>query len=194
MAKQERFEQPTREAGDFLVEDVKEFAAFEWILRWLSDGAMQLANWNVSPAGPGGDAAGDAIQPTGDIPGADGSGFSSENEEDGLEGVLGEVLVAQLAPAHAQDHRTVAPDEQFEGVLISVGNESPQQLRIGVRHVAGDALSGAQEPLQNAAKSWIHGKTLLGPVKSHTHTVSPMDEVIQTFQRLPAVYSLAGSR
>ena len=60
------------------------------------------------------------------------AGLAGEDEEDGLEGVLGLVLVAERGAADAPDHRPVALDQQGEGRLA----------RAVVRRVANRSRSG----------------------------------------------------
>ena len=60
----------------------------------------------------------------------DGRHRPRQDEEGGLEGVLGVLLVPQHPPAHAADHRAVAVDEQFEGRLVAPGGEALQQGRV----------------------------------------------------------------
>ena len=65
---------------------------------------------------------------------ADGEGLAGEDEEDGLEGVLGVVPVAQELSADAQDHRPVARHERGEGGIpgrIAAGGEPLQELAVG---------------------------------------------------------------
>ncbi len=60
----------------------------------------------------------DAVEPVAQEVGiADGSRPPRQHEEDGLEGVLGMLVVAQELPADAQHHRTVASHECGEGGL-----------------------------------------------------------------------------
>ena len=68
-----------------------------------------------------------AVEPVADQgPGPDGGGLGSQDEEGGLESVLGVVVVAQHAPAHAQHHGTVAPDQGFKGGLLAADEETFQ--------------------------------------------------------------------
>jgi hypothetical protein len=54
--------------------------------------------------------------------------LAGQNEERGLEGILGIVRVVQHAPADAEDHRTVGPHDSLERGLISMRHEPLQQL------------------------------------------------------------------
>ncbi len=65
---------------------------------------------------------------------ADRAGLARQDEEDGLEGVLGVVSVAQELPANAQHHRAMAGYERGEGGLadgIAAGDESIEELAVG---------------------------------------------------------------
>jgi hypothetical protein len=71
------------------------------------------------------------------------SRLAEENQECGLEGILGVRRVPQDTLAYAKNHRSVAADEQLEGRLVAVCDESFQQLGIPdpgtfvpARHVA----------------------------------------------------------
>ena len=64
---------------------------------------------------------------------ADRAGPPRQDQERGLEGVLGGVPVAQDLPADAQHHRPVAADQGRErdlGQLVAMGVESRQQLTV----------------------------------------------------------------
>ena len=70
-------------------------------------------------------------------PAADGAvdpdrgGLAPQQEEGGLEGVVGVVGVVEHASADAQDHRPVPADQGLEGQLVAVGDVSFQEPRIG---------------------------------------------------------------
>src|SRR5262249_14365570 len=72
---------------------------------------------------------------------ADRGGPSSEDEKGGLEGVLRVGLVVQYAAADRQHHRAMTLEQLREGILIAVGDESPQQGNILLRR----ALPGRDE-------------------------------------------------
>ena len=63
--------------------------------------------------------------------GPDGRRLADEDEEGGLEGVLGVMGVAQDATADAQHHRPMPAHECLERILILPANESFQQLAVG---------------------------------------------------------------
>ena len=68
--------------------------------------------------GPERDAAGDPVEPSAEGPiHPHRSGLADEDEEGGLEGVLGLVGLAEHAPADPPDHRPVAIDQGREGHL-----------------------------------------------------------------------------
>ena len=61
----------------------------------------------------------DAIEPGGEPVGvAERAGLAGQDEEGGLEGVLGELVVAQELSADAQDHRAMAGNQRGEGGLV----------------------------------------------------------------------------
>jgi hypothetical protein len=62
-----------------------------------------------------------------------------QDEEGGLEGVLGVLLVPQHAPAQAQHHRPVAAHQCREGLLVPGRDEAGQEVAIAA---AGDARRG----------------------------------------------------
>jgi hypothetical protein len=83
-------------------------------------------------ARPERDALSDAMQPATDrLLLADRGSPADEDEERGLEGVLGVVGVAQHPPADTQDHRAVAAHEGLEGALIAAQRKNLQELPIG---------------------------------------------------------------
>jgi hypothetical protein len=54
-----------------------------------------------------------------------------EDQEGGLESVVDIVGIGQQPSADAQDHRTVHPQEDFEGGLVAADDEAPQHLALG---------------------------------------------------------------
>src|SRR5262249_49457991 len=65
------------------------------------------------------------------IPLEDGSGFPGQDEEGGLESVVGVVGVLQHPAAHAEDHRAVTAEQGREGRLVPRGDKAAQQLPVG---------------------------------------------------------------
>ena len=71
------------------------------------------------PAGLEGGPVRDSVEPVPDqVPRTDRGGPPGQDEEGGLEGVLGQVRVADHAAADAQDHRPVPADQGGEGRLV----------------------------------------------------------------------------
>jgi hypothetical protein len=60
---------------------------------------------------------------------------SHKDDKRRLQCILGQMRVAQHAPADGQDHWAVALDQDREGCLLAAGHETPQQFR--VRHTLG---------------------------------------------------------
>ena len=85
--------------------------------------------------GTGRDTIGDPIKPTPDrLLMADGSDATDEDQERRLERVLGVVRVMKPVATDAQDHRTVAEDEDLESRLgrrVATAGEPLQQLTVG---------------------------------------------------------------
>jgi hypothetical protein len=74
-------------------------------------------------------AVGHPIQPTAhSLPPVDRAGLLREDQEGGLEGILGVVQIAQDAPAHTQYHRPVPFQQRREGVPVPVPGEPLQEL------------------------------------------------------------------
>ncbi|MFW5752561.1 MAG: hypothetical protein ACOCYV_00775 [Planctomycetota bacterium] len=62
-----------------------------------------------------------------------------------MEGVLGEMAVAQQASADAVDHAAVPLDDQPEGLLVTVVDETGQQAGIiGLGHRPLPAAQGSR--------------------------------------------------
>ena len=96
---------------------------------------LVLAATGHGRAGSGRDAEGDAVEPAPDrFPVADGGGAADEDQEGGLEGVLGVVLVAEDRTADAEDHRPVTLEQggerRLRGLVAAVG-EPAQELGVG---------------------------------------------------------------
>jgi hypothetical protein len=74
---------------------------------------------------------GDAIEPADQVGAvADGRGFLGQSEKRGLEDILGRVRVDDDALGKTQNHGPMPPDEEFEGGLIPVPDETVQELGV----------------------------------------------------------------
>jgi hypothetical protein len=60
----------------------------------------------------------------------DGCGLADQDEEGGLETVLGIVNIAQDAPAHTEDHGPMPAHQRREGRLIPALNKQVQQIAV----------------------------------------------------------------
>jgi hypothetical protein len=104
------------------------------------------------PTGPGGDPAGDAVEPPGDCsPATDGGGLAGEGEEGGLAGILGGVVVVEHRAAGAKNHSGISPDEQFEGGLIPLAGEPGEQ--VGVSGPVGGQADGSPQVIEDGRNS-----------------------------------------
>ncbi len=94
-----------------------------------------------------GDAKGNAMQP-GAYRGsaAQRAGFASEDQEGGLEGILGILLVGQHAPTHSEYHWPVAFDQQRERLLVAP-EETSEQCRV-VGSVRPPAVENAADAIE----------------------------------------------
>src|SRR5262249_28415632 len=76
-------------------------------------------------------------------------GLPDQDEEGGLEGVIGVVGVVQDTAADALDHAAVPLDEGGEGGFVAVAGEASQQLAVGhvvVGPQARQLAEGSQDP------------------------------------------------
>src|SRR5262249_22703683 len=67
-----------------------------------------------------------------------------QNQKRCLKSVIRGVAIVQEAPAKSQDHRSMPPKQQFEGVLVALPNESVKKSGIGNLAGAGPG----NDPLQ----------------------------------------------
>jgi hypothetical protein len=67
----------------------------------------------------------------------EGTRLAGEDQERGLEGILGRVPVAEDPPTHAEDHRAVTPQQGCERAFLPIRRESGQQLAVGESLGAG---------------------------------------------------------
>jgi hypothetical protein len=75
---------------------------------------------------------GDALKPTAQgIWTGDRHRLAGQDEEGGLEGILGGVLVSQDAKTHVEDQGLIADDDLAERAFIAVFNEAAQQRVYG---------------------------------------------------------------
>src|SRR5262249_52032452 len=76
-------------------------------------------------------AVGYPVQPSPDTPlPAQRPGLVREEQECALEDVVGRAIVVQQCPADAADHRAVTAHQYFEGAILSLSDEAPDQLLI----------------------------------------------------------------
>ena len=76
------------------------------------------------------------IQPRGQgIRATDCGRLARQHEEDGLEGILGRVGIAEHPPADAQHHRAVPRHQRSEGILVAPCGEPAQEggISLGVQ-------------------------------------------------------------
>jgi hypothetical protein len=105
-----------------------------------------------------GRAAGDAVEPVGELLArADGGGLGGQDEEGGLEGVLGVLAVSGDAQAGAEHHRAVPPHQRREGRLVAGRDERLQQEGVGARPVVAEAVGVAQAVEDSAHGAGGHG-------------------------------------
>src|SRR5262249_22190230 len=92
-----------------------------------------LAPPGRGPSGRGGPAAPHSVERAGQgLALADRAGLPGQEEEGGLEGVLGILLLAQGAAADAQHHRPVPPQQRLERRLVVPGQEGVEQVTVGL--------------------------------------------------------------
>src|SRR5262249_35735207 len=95
---------------------------------------------------------GDAVEPVADLlPRHDRGRAAGEDEEGGLEGVLGVVVVAEDPAADAPDHRPVALHQGLEGGLLATRDEAFQELAVGEPDERPRLEEGAEVP-----EAWVH--------------------------------------
>src|SRR5262249_39157660 len=93
---------------------------------------------------------------------ADGRRLPGQDEEDGLEGVLGVLLRVEQAPAHAPDGAAVPLDQFGQGRLVAVSDVSLQQVLIA----AGPGASRCRVLPRGAGVGGCHGSESPGTIYS----------------------------
>jgi hypothetical protein len=133
--------------------------------------------------------AGYTAKPTGQrIRAANGVGLLSENQEGGLEGVLGVLLVAEDTPADAP-HPWPMPAQEFsKRPLLAPADETFEQLSIGqpvVRRGAGQTLDVSQ---QVRLVSLVHGPGLSARLPCHSLITGVLSKgpAIHSFLEIPS--------
>jgi hypothetical protein len=144
--------------ADLLVEDGLEFAPGQVQGRLTGGHARSLAFVAVAPAGVAfgakGGAVSGAVQPTHQgFPLADRGGLPRQDQERGLQGILGVLGVVQDAPANLLHHRPMSLDQLREGVLIAAEEEQFQQLSI--RQVATGRRANRASELADASQGIV---------------------------------------
>jgi rubrerythrin len=96
------------------------------------------------------------------------AGPADEDEENGLEGVVGVVIIAENAAADAEDHRAVATEKGLEGTLVAAAVEAAEQLGVVRIDTAGELAS---ETLQRGLSH--DGRPCRGTGDCHHYTARP---------------------
>jgi hypothetical protein len=103
---------------------------------------------------------GDAMQPVADLgPGEDGSGAADEDQEGGLEGVLGVGLVAQDAAADTQDHGAVTAQQGLKSGPVVARDKALQEVAVsslGGRGPEGGPAQILEQAGQSSARHHLH--------------------------------------
>ncbi len=111
-----------------------------------------------------GDAAGHAVQPrTHRVDDPERPAPTRQDEEGGLEGILGFMLVAEHGPANPQDHRSVPLDQDGEGQLSRLAasrHEAIEELAVGECAKCPDAEERLERPQCGAVSSCRHESVL----------------------------------
>ena len=74
------------------------------------------------------------------------SGLAGQEQERGLEGVVGIVGIIQHAATDTQDHRAMPPDECLEGQFVAMEDVSFQQPGVGQAHQGSLAEEAVDRP------------------------------------------------
>jgi hypothetical protein len=143
------------QSGDLGVEDLGVLALGHRVLDRSGGGRLSLTDGPVvlgppdtpdAAAGLAGGPEGDAMEPGAEgVAVADRSGLPRQDEENGLEGVLGVVGVAKELSADGEDHRAVPGDDRGESGLggegVAIGVEPLEELAVG----QPDGRAGGEE-------------------------------------------------
>jgi hypothetical protein len=149
VTEQQRHPLRLREPRQFLVEQAAQLAPGDVLGRvggvYTRAGDVRRGPPTLAPGqGLARQAVGDAVQPAADrLAASDRRGLARQDQEGGLEGVLGIVGVAEDAAADAEHHRPVAADEGLERRFVARHGEALEQVG-----VAG--VGGAPPPYQRA--------------------------------------------
>ena len=107
------------------------------------------------------------MQPTGQRrPGADRSRLLGQGQERRLERILGQMMIAENAPADAEHHRSMPPDQKFECGRIAVPGEAREQPLVGqgsgrvrIDLPADDAQHACQTAARHGSLQEVSGRT-----------------------------------
>src|SRR5262249_26480146 len=96
----------------------------------------------------------DPVEPAGErFLTTDGTGFPRQHQESSLESLLRGVGVPKEPAGDSEDQRAVAQEQGREGVLVTLGYESPEQLRVTEVGVVFRDRGPPQVP-QNLRQGW----------------------------------------
>jgi len=169
-----------RQAAQFLVQQWLQIGAL--FLRGL--GVWHLRHLHFPRPPPGGGPpslerrlVGDPVQPVPHrLPAGDGRRLADEDDEGGLEGVLG-VVVAQLAAADAPHHRGVPVDEGGQGGLVAPIDVTTEQLAVAkphaVSHHRANVLDHARRHAPPSASYLPHEAQLIHDFPRHAPVPAP---------------------
>jgi len=139
VAEDQRLAITRREPADLLVDHRSDFAEVAVLVPAVRPPDGEALD-DAAPLFPGlglpGDPERDPVQPSGEGFAVDDRPAPAEQDQErGLEGVLGRVSIAQDAAADGQDHRPVSMDQDSEGPLAPglAGEEVRHELPVGPR-------------------------------------------------------------
>ncbi len=119
----------------------------------------------------------DPVEPVGQqLPGSEGCRFADEDQESGLKGVLGVVVMGQHTSADGPDHRSVTPNEDRQGGFIMAVDVALQQLPIA------QASAVSKHRLAKALENLIH--LAVGHVSTLMEQRSPLPVLLPAQGRL----------
>src|SRR5262249_1715282 len=112
--------------------------------------------------------------------------LAEENQESGLEGVLGIVRMPQHPPADGQHHRSMPPQQRLERRLVALAHQSIEKL-------AGRQASqgSATEALEDTVHARSH--TLLCPEPAGRVGGFPKNDYFPTRQSTCSRYAIVSS-
>ena len=160
-----------RQRGQFCVQDLAQLPPGDIVRSGIGRG-RRGEDFHFPPAEVArprleGHAAGDAMQPAGQLLATSDRGSPvGQNQERSLKGVLGVLRVAEYGPADTQDHRPMTLHQGGEGRFVALVEVALEQVGVRQHGLAADSQT-VEETEEGGGADWGMASSSVGRSSSY---------------------------